>query len=132
MRTPLRITFRHMEPSPALESRVREHTERLERFYDRIIGCHVVIERPPAHRNKGAPFDVKIDLTVPGEDIVVRSQRANDDAHADVYIALRDAFDSVRRRLQDYTREQRGDIKQHSSPTLGTVERIEDDFGHRH
>lgn len=129
MQTPLRITFRHMEASPAVEARVREHVEWLERFYDRITGCHVVVERPPAHRHKGAPFDVKIDLTVPGDEIVVRSERAAHGAHVDVYVALRDAFDSARRLLQDYAREQRGDIKRHNLPVLGTIEQIEEGFG---
>ena len=113
METPLRITFRHMQPSPAVEARVREHVDRLERFHDRITGCHVVIEAPPAHRNNGAPFDVRIDLTVPGSEITVRSGRAEHEAHVDVYVALRDAFDSARRLLQDHAREHRGDIKHH-------------------
>lgn len=116
METPLRITFRHMAPSAAVETRVREHVERLERFHDSITGCHVVIEAPPAHRAHGAPFDVKIDLTVPGREISVRSERAEHAAHEDVYVALRDAFDSTKRRLQDYAREERGDVKRHSTP----------------
>jgi ribosomal subunit interface protein len=103
-----------MRTSPAVEARVREHVERLERFHDRITGCHVVVEAPPAHRNNGAPFDVRIDLTVPGGDIAVRSARAEHEEHVDVYVALRDAFDSARRLLQDYARERRGDIKQHA------------------
>ncbi|HKQ12650.1 MAG TPA: HPF/RaiA family ribosome-associated protein [Steroidobacteraceae bacterium] len=107
MQTPLRITFRHMHSSPAVEARVRELVERLERFYDRITGCHVVVEAPPAHRNKGAPFEVKIDLTVPGGEIAVRSERAEQEAHMDVYVALRDAFDSARRRLQAYSGDSR-------------------------
>jgi ribosomal subunit interface protein len=102
-----------MQSSPAVEARVHEHVERLERFHDRITGCHVVIEAPPAHRNKGAPFDVRIDLTVPGGEIAVRSERAEHEEHADVYVALRDAFDSARRLLQDYARERRGDVKRH-------------------
>jgi ribosomal subunit interface protein len=96
-----------MQSSPAVAARVREHVERLERFHDRITGCHVVIEAPPAHRNKGAAFDVKIDMTVPGGEIAVRSERAEHEEHTDVYVALRDAFDSARRLLQDDLRERR-------------------------
>ncbi len=114
MQTPLRITFRHMEPSPAVEERIREYVGHLERFHERITGCHVVVERPAAHRHKGAPFAIKIDVTVPGEEIVVRSDRAEHPAHADVYVALHDAFDSARRILQDRVREQRGDVKRHA------------------
>lgn len=129
MQTPLRITFRGMEHSPAVEARVREHVDRLERFHDRITGCHVIVEAPPGHRHKGAPFDVKIDLTVPGREIAVRSERAEHETHMDVYVALRDAFDSARRLLQDFAREHRGDVKRHESPMLGTIEQIEDGFG---
>jgi ribosomal subunit interface protein len=111
MQTPLQITFRHLDSSAALEARIREHVERLERFHDRITGCHVVVEAPPAHRNKGAPFDVKIDVSVPGSEIAVRSRHAEREEHMDVYVALRDAFDSVRRLLQDYASERRSDIK---------------------
>ncbi len=107
MQTKLQLTFRHLDPSPAVTERVRELAAHLERFHDRITGCHVVIEAPPAHRNKGAPFDVKLDLVVPGGRINVRSERAEDPTHADLYVALRDAFDAAKRALQDHARRQR-------------------------
>ncbi len=99
MQTPLRITFRHMDSSAAVEAGVQELMQRLERLHGAIVGCHVVIE---SRRNNGAPFAVKIDLTVPGREIFVTSERADQAAHSDVYVALRDAFDSVKRALQDY------------------------------
>jgi ribosome-associated translation inhibitor RaiA len=97
-----------------VEARVRRFAARLERFNDRIVGCSVVIEAPPAHHVKGAPFSVRIDITVPGREISARNDRAE---HADIYAALRDAFDAVTRRLQDHAREQRGDVKAHSLPS---------------
>lgn len=129
MQTPLRITFRHMEPSPAVEARVREHVGRLERFHSHITGCHVVVEAPPAHRHKGAPFGVKIDLTVPGAEIRVHSERAEHEAHMDVYVALRDAFDAAKRLLQDRARKCRGDVKRHELRRLGTVAEVGESFG---
>lgn len=118
MQTPLRITFRHMPSSPAVEARIREHIDRLERFHDGITGCHVVIEAPPAHRNKGAPFDVKIDMTVPGREIAVRSERAENEAHTDVYVALRDAFDAARRLLQEGERSSSAAAKNRAARVL--------------
>lgn len=111
MQTPLRITFRHLEPSPAVEARVREHVERLERFHQRITACQVIIEAPPAHRHNGAQFNIKIGLSLPGAEINVHSERTNDTEHADVYVALRDAFDIVKRCLRDHAREHRGDAR---------------------
>jgi ribosomal subunit interface protein len=102
MQTPLRITFRHMEPSPAVEARVREHIAHMERFHPSITGCHVIIEAPPAHRRNGAPFDVTLDLTIPGKELALRTGHAERETHTDVYVALRDAFDKMQRLLHDH------------------------------
>ena len=111
MQTPLRITFRHLQPSAAVESRVREYVERLERFHQRITSCQVIVEAPAAHRHKGAPFNVKIALSLPGAEINGHSERTDDAAHADVYMALHDAFDIVKRCLKDHAREQRDGVR---------------------
>jgi ribosome-associated translation inhibitor RaiA len=107
MQTRLQITFRHLQPSAAVEARVREHVERLEHFHQRITGCQVTIEAPAAHRHKGAPFNVKIALSVPGGEINVHTEHTDDPAYADVYVALRDAFDIAKRSLQYDAREHR-------------------------
>ncbi len=107
MQIPLQITFRHVDHSPAVEARARELVTWLERFHERIMGCHVVIEAPAAHRHKGASFNIKIDLTIPGERIAVRSGHLEGEQQVDIYGALRDAFDIARRRLQDYAQRRR-------------------------
>ena len=43
-----------------------------------------------AHRHKGAPFNIKVALSLPGAEINVHSERTDDAAHADVYVAVRD------------------------------------------
>ena len=53
MQIPLQITLRNLEQSPALEANVREHAERLEKFYDGIIGCSVVVEARHKHHRHG-------------------------------------------------------------------------------
>jgi ribosomal subunit interface protein len=107
MQIPLRITFRQLQPSPAVEARVREYVERLERFHQRITGCQVIVEAPAAHRHNGAPFNIKIALSLPGAEINVHSERSDDTSYADVYTALHDAFDIVKRSLNDHAREHR-------------------------
>jgi ribosomal subunit interface protein len=113
MQVPLKITFRGMPPSPAIEERVRERATKLERLYDRIIGCRVVIESPHRHHHHGQIFHVHIDLTVPQHEIVVSREPAHNHAHEDVYVAIRDAFDAAERRLEDFARQQRGEVKSH-------------------
>ena len=41
MEIPLQISFRNMDPSPAVEERIRKKAAKLERFHDRIIGCTI-------------------------------------------------------------------------------------------
>lgn len=118
------ITFRDIPPSDAIETRIRERAERLERFYEGIIGCHVVVEAPHRHQHKGTLYRVRIDLTVPGGELVVNRAPAEHHAHEDVYVAIRDAFDAAERRLEDYARRQRGQVKRHEPPPLGRVVRL--------
>jgi cold shock CspA family protein/ribosome-associated translation inhibitor RaiA len=118
---PLQITFRNMEPSPALEARIRALAARLDRFSTQIIGCHVSVERPHQHHQQGALFDFHIGLTVPGEEIVIRRAHSASHSHEDPYVALRDAFRAARRKLEDYERKRRGDVKTHVSPSHGHV-----------
>jgi ribosome-associated translation inhibitor RaiA len=97
---PVQITFRHMDSSPAVETRVRELANHLGVFSDRILGCRVVLDSPHRHQHQGKVFNVKVQLTLPGEDVVVDMERPDRDGHEDVYVVLRDAFDAARRQLQ--------------------------------
>jgi ribosome-associated translation inhibitor RaiA len=113
---PLQITFRHMDPSPALADRIRTLVSRLEKFDARITHCHVIVTPPPRHRRHGALYDFHIDIGLPDQVIAVRRAHSGAPAHEDPYVALRDAFRAARRKLEDYRRTRRGDIKNHSLP----------------
>jgi ribosomal subunit interface protein len=116
MKIPLDISFRNMDPSPAVEARIREKAAKLERFHDRIIGCTVVVEAPHRHHHKGKLYSVHIDISVPGKDhLIVDRAKPGDQAHEDVYVAVRDAFNAAVRQLEDYTRRMRGDVKSRSA-----------------
>lgn len=119
MQIPLQISYRGMQSSAAIDAAVREKAAKLEQFHARIMSCRVVIEQPGRHQQQGKQFVVHIDLKVPGGEIAV-----NRDHHEDVYVALRDAFDAARRKLEDFAREQRGDVKHHEPTQSGTVARI--------
>lgn len=131
MRLPLQITFRHMDPSPALEARAGELAARLEKFSDQIALCHVVIEGPHGHMQQGERFVITMDITVPGKEITVRRARPFDPSHEDAYVALRDVFRAARRRLQDYERRRRQDVKTHVPAPQGRICELhpEQDFG---
>lgn len=124
MQIPLQITFRHMSSSPAVESAIRKHAERLEHFSNRIMGCHVIVDAPHHHQRQGKLYSVRIDLTVPGEEIPVTHSGPLDHAHEDIYVAIRDAFNTAGRLLEDHMRRFRGAVKVHEAPLHGKVLRL--------
>jgi len=125
----LQITFRDMPRSEAIEAAVREKAEKLEEVYDRIMGCRVVVESPHRHHHKGRLYHVRVDLTVPGAELVVSRAPGDNHAHEDAYVAVRDAFTAARRQLENFARKQRGDVKAHEVPeATGIVSEI---FPHR-
>ena len=124
MQLPLQITFRHMDSSEAVAARIRERAGELERFFDRIISCRVVVECRHPRRRQGNLFRVRVDLKIPGREIAVGRDPAAHHAHEDVYVAIRDAFDAARRALEDHVRERRGEVKLHAVPEHGRIARL--------
>jgi cold shock CspA family protein/ribosome-associated translation inhibitor RaiA len=129
MQIPLQITFRHTDPSPALEARVRKLAERLEKFSTHIIGCHVIIEPLPHHQHQGGLYDFRIEVTLPDAEIAIRRAHPADHAHEDPYVALRDAFRAARRQLEDYERKRRLDVKTHVGPAHGRISALDAEGG---
>lgn len=124
MQIPLQVSFRDMEPSQAVETKIRERAVKLERYYDRIMSCRVVVEAPHRRHHHGKLYHVRVDLTVPNGELVVSREPEERHSHEDVYVAIRDAFDAAQRRLADYARRQRGDIKVHGEPVVSRVSKL--------
>jgi ribosome-associated translation inhibitor RaiA len=119
MQFPIQITFRNMKTSAALENRIRNLAARLERFSAQIIRCQAVLEAPHhRHHEQGALFEFRIQIAVPGKEIVIAKTHGNDPAHEDAYAALQYAFRAARRALQDYEKIRRVEVKRHSQPQL--------------
>lgn len=119
MQLPLQITFEGMDRSEAVEDAVRKKAAHLERFSSEIVSCRVALELLQKHKHQGRPFGVRIDLKIPGRELVV--SRVADE---DIYIALREAFDDMKRQLEDAVRQRRGDEKQHPRDLHGEVVRL--------
>jgi ribosome-associated translation inhibitor RaiA len=133
MRLPVQITWRDMAPSTAVGTKIREEAAKLEEFYDCITSCRVMVEIPRRYQSGKYQFHVRIDLTVPGAEIVVKheptlhsslqrlggEERAKGQEllapHKDVYVAIRDAFKVARRKLQEYSHRRYGAVKHHKS-----------------
>ena len=142
MKIPIDIRFRNVDPPAQAEEWVREMVIGLEKFHSRIMRCRVMVELPHLHHAQGNPYHVRIDLTVPGREIVIKHQptlhsalRQSDTlaesksrevaaAHKDLYVALSDAFRVACRRLQDHARLRRGQTKSHEPPPQGRVSKL--------
>ena len=124
MDLPVEITFHNMDHSDAVEARVREKVERLEKLSDRLSHCRVTIEAPHKHHRKGNTYRVRILLSMPQGQVAVSRDPGDAHAHEDIYVAIRDAFHAAERQLKERRQKQRGDVKTHESPLQGRVGRL--------
>lgn len=114
-----------MESSPAIDSAIRRHAARLSAIYPRIVNCRVLVEAPHRHQRRGHLYRVRIDLKVPGAELVVGRCPSKCEEHQDFYVALRDAFRAARRELSAHVAKQRRrQEKRRPSPNRGLVTNI--------
>jgi ribosome-associated translation inhibitor RaiA len=105
----MQIHFLDMAPSPAVEARIQGWAARLTRQFHEIQTCQIWVASPHGHHRKGDVYRVRIRLTVPGDEIAIDFQPSEDDVH----LSIRKAFEAARRKLQDYKRRRRGQVKAH-------------------
>ncbi len=108
MQTPVQVAFRDFPVDDLIESACRREAEKLERYYDRITSCRVVVAQPHRHKRTGNQYDIRIDIKVPGAEIVVNREPPQQHQDEDWQIAVHDAFDRARRRLEDHVAKLRG------------------------
>jgi cold shock CspA family protein len=123
---PIQITFHDLEHSDAVEAHLREKAEKLGRFSEDIMSCRVTVEMPRRHMHRGKLFNIRIDLSVKGDELVI-----DRNVSRDINIAIREAFDNARRLLEDYSRRRRGDVKVHEVAHAGVVTQLfpDQDYG---
>ena len=127
MKIPLQITFRNMPHSDAIEAKINEKSGKLDRFFDRVMSCRVVVEESQRRQHQGKLYSVRIDITVPGKELAI-SKQENEDA----YVAVRDAFNAAVRQLDEHGRKKHGEVKTHEEPATGRIVKIfpEADYGY--
>ena len=127
---PVQIQFKNLDTSEALETRIRAKAEKLRQFYPGMGSCRVTVERLHRHHHQGNHFHVRIDVKTPGHNLVAGRQPYPNHSYADVYVALRDAFQAMRRQLEDLVRKQQGHVKQHDDRAHGHITEISADRVH--
>lgn len=111
MQVPLEIAVRNVQLCEADERAVRDRVAKLESIYPRLMSCRVAVEVPHRRKRTGASYNVRIDLTVPGGELVV--DRKTGDT---ILSAVQRAFNTAERQLRSQAERQRGDVKVHVSP----------------
>ncbi|ABA23693.1 cold-shock DNA-binding protein family [Trichormus variabilis ATCC 29413] len=127
---PLQITFHNIPPSEAVEAKIRSLADKLEHFYNRITSCRVIVDAPHRHQRNGKLYQVRIDITVPTGEIVVNRDPPEHQSHEDIYVAIRDAFDAAKRKLQDHTSMLRQETKTHEEQPHGRITSLFSDEGY--
>jgi len=120
MEIAVHLSAKGVELAPEQETLIRAAVAGLERFFSRLVACRVVVS-VPHRRPRGEPvaWMLRLSLTVPGGELAITRQ-----AKPSFREAVEDAFDAARRKLQDYARELRGDVKLRAGEQRGRVSRL--------
>jgi cold shock CspA family protein len=133
MQVPLEIAFHNLQSSQTLEREIRKRTEKLESRYGRLTACRVRIEVPHRSHRTGDLIDVRIELSVPGRELVVtngaRHARERYSAPGPLTV-IREAFKAAERQLKDFKRQIGGEVKRHDTMFLGRVTQLNPDEDH--
>ncbi len=119
----IRISWHNLEPSPAVETAIEKHHQKLLQFSNLPTSARISIDRPNPTQGHHSPYKVMLELHLPGEPIVVSHTPPEMDH--DLYALLRHTFDAARRQLQDTVRIRRGKVKHHEHPDEEDLQRSE-------
>lgn len=123
MDVPPEIAFRNVERTDAVDRRILEGIEKLEKLYPRLTSCRIAVEDRNPGRESGRLFRIRIDLGVPGGEVVVTRDPPREPGEDPVH-AIGDAFDIARRRLRKYAEKQQEDVRIQARPLRGQVEKL--------
>ena len=99
MDTMLQIAWNNVDHMPEVEETIRTCADRLERHADRMTNLRVVVGLPHRHQRTGNGYDIRIDVGLKGSEFVVK--RGDERSSDDPVVAVRNAFDIVRRKLDE-------------------------------
>jgi len=97
MHYPVAIALRGIPASSALEHYIGDEARKLGRICDRIVSCQAVAEALQGQKRLGAQFAVRLIVTLPGTEVVVNREHADD-----LHMAVREAFAAAGLQLKDH------------------------------
>ena len=121
MEIPLKLSTRQIDLPPGLEQEIRDRAQKLERLlHSRLTSCRIAVEGPGNRHQTGGPYRVRLDITVPGSELVAAKEAET------LNVAVQAAFQAAERQVEEYARLRRGEVKSPSDdgPAEGRVVRI--------
>ena len=129
MQSPPQITFKNIDHSDAVESRILERIEDLEKVSDRITGCQVRVRAPHKRHRKGTQFIIDIDVLTPSGSVHIGREPGDNFSHEDIYVSIRDAFNAAERKLRKLKERKKGRPEVLSKPIQGQIEVLNQEEG---
>jgi len=123
MQVPIRIVYRNVKKTESLESIIRKKAAKLEECHSRIISCKVAVERPNKFVETGAPYRVRIDITIPpGHELVIKKEPSSSKNQKDIHTIVSEAFDAAWRSLRKLKEKQSRRVKKRLWRDVGEPE----------
>jgi ribosome-associated translation inhibitor RaiA len=124
------ITFKNTDVSPAMEARIRDRIQRLERFHNGIIGCRVVVEEghkaPASAKN---PLALTLEVQIPGRLLASHGEEEIRAAKDNTGSLVTRVFEAMEHQLDGAVARAQRRVKAHSADhEIGRVSRL---FAHQ-
>ncbi len=130
MKNPLQIAFHNLPHSKVIERAIQEAVDRLEVTHDRITSCHVVVDQPHRHHKEGNCLQVRIDLNMPGSELVVKRETIGSVATGELSLVIQDAFEEMQAQIEEFVNRRRGFVKTHEDLPHARVARLFSEEGY--
>jgi ribosomal subunit interface protein len=119
MQIPLQIVFRDLDRSLAVEDKIREKFNKLDKYYHLMTFSRVAVGFEERRKHQGKLYKVSIYVALPGKDVAVTHH-----PHENLYTALQEAMDDLQRQLEQYHSRLYGDTKNHGDRLHGEIVRL--------
>lgn len=119
MKLPLEISARDVRLNGEIEELIKEKATKLDKLYPQIIGCRVKVDMPHRSQRSGMTYNVRIDITVPGGELVIKRE-----PDEDLHVAIVNSFETAQRRIKEYSNKQRGEVKTHFEKPVARVSKL--------
>ncbi|MFP4126400.1 MAG: HPF/RaiA family ribosome-associated protein [Alphaproteobacteria bacterium] len=120
------IIFKNIDVSPALEARIRERIDRLERFHHGIVGCRVVVRE--AHRSPASgknPLRLDLEVRIPGDVLHTGGEAEIRETKDNTGNLVTRVFEAMERQLDGVVARGKRRVKAHTADhEIGVVTRL--------